>query len=632
MNKTTKDTRLIPLRDFFKNPEKTAYKISPDGKYFSFLAPHNNRLNVFIQKINADNAARITDNAIRITDEANRDIVNYFWGNNEQIIYLQDSKGDENFHLYAVNTDGSSIKDYTPFEKITVRLIDELEEIDSEVLIAMNKRNPEIFDAYRLNIKTGELKMEAENPGSVSEWYSDHDGKIRAAVTTDGVNSSLLYRKNDSTPFRTVLTTTFKETVRPLFFTFDNKNVYAVSNLKRDKQAIVKFDIANGKELELLYENPEVDAYSLNYSKKRKVLTVISYITWKTKLEFLDAETKNIYERIIPELGNYEIVVTDNNKDEDKFLIRTYSDRSLGAYYYYEKKTDKLIKLADVSPWINEDEMAEMKPISFKTRDGLTINGYLALPKDSLPKDSLPKDSLPLGKEPKNLPVVMTVHGGPWARDTWGYGPETQFFTNRGYAVFRINFRGSTGYGRKFWEISFKQWGKTMQDDLTDGVKWLIEQGIADPKRIAIYGGSYGGYATLAGLAFTPDLYACGVDYVGVSNLFTFMKSIPLYWKPFLEMMYEMVGNPDKDVELLREASPVFHVDKIKAPLFIAQGRMDPRVNVNESDQMVEALKKRGIEVPYMVKDNEGHGFRNEENRFDFYEAVEKFLEKHLKN
>jgi dipeptidyl aminopeptidase/acylaminoacyl peptidase len=610
MSKTTKDKKLIPLRDFFKNPEKTAYKISPDGKYFSYLAPHNNRLNVFIQKIG-------TDDAKLITNEANRDIMSYLWGNNEQIIYLQDSKGDENYHLYAASIDGDSVKDYTPFEKIRVRLIDELEEIDSEVLIAMNKRNPEIFDAYRLNIKTGELKMEAENPGSVSEWYSDHNGKIRAAITTDGVNSSLLYRENDTAPFKAVLTTSFKDTIRPLFFTFDNKNVYAASNLNRDKVAIVKFDIANGKELELLYENPEVDVNNLDFSKKRKVLTVISYIDWKTQLEFLDPETKSIYERITPELGNYEIFIADTNKDEDKFIIRTYSDRSLGAYYLYDKNTDKLNKIADVSPWIKEDEMAVMKPISFKSRDGLKINGYLALPQ---------------GKEPKNLPVVMIVHGGPWARDTWGYGPESQFFANRGYAVFRVNFRGSVGYGRKFWEISFKQWGKTMQDDLTDGVKWLTEQGIADPKRIAIYGGSYGGYATLAGLAFTPDIYACGVDYVGVSNLFTFMKSIPPYWKPFLEMMYEMVGNPEIDIELMREASPVFHADKIKAPLFIAQGRMDPRVNVNESDQVVEALKKRGIDVPYMVKDNEGHGFRNEENRFDFYEAVEKFLEKHLKN
>ncbi len=610
MNKTTKDTRLIPLRDFFKNPEKTAYKISPDGKYLSYLAPHNNRLNVFIQKIGSDKAERITN-------ETERDIVNYIWGNNEQILYLQDNKGDENYHLYTANIDGGSIKDLTPFEKIAVQLIDELEEIDSEVLIAINKRNPEIFDAYRLNIKTGGLKMEAENPGNVSLWYTDHNGKIRTAITTDGVNSSLLYREDEKAPFRTVLTTSFKESARPLFFTFDNKNIYALSNLNRDKLAVVKFDIANGKEIEVIYENPEVDVYNLDYSKKRKVLTVISYITWKTQLEFLDPEIKSVYNRIAPELGNYEIVISDTNKDEDKFIIRTYSDCSLGAYYFYDKGTDKLTKLADVSPWIKENEMAEMKPISFKARDGLTINGYLALPHN---------------KELKNLPVVLLVHGGPWARDTWGYQPEVQFLTNRGFAVFRINYRGSIGYGRKFWESSFKQWGKKMQDDLTDGVKWLIEQGIADPKHVAIYGGSYGGYAALAGLVFTPDLYACGVDYVGVSNLFTFMKSIPPYWKPFLEMMYEMVGHPEKDTELLREASPVFHVDKIKAPLFIAQGRMDPRVNVNESDQMVEALKKKGIEVPYMVKDNEGHGFRNEENRFDFYEAMEKFIEKHLVN
>jgi dipeptidyl aminopeptidase/acylaminoacyl peptidase len=610
MSTSTAEVRLIPMRDFFKNPEKTAFKISPDGEYLSFLAPHKKRLNVFIRKTG-------TNEDKLITNESNRDILSYLWGNSEQIIYLQDNKGDENFHLYAANIDGSGIKDLTPFDKITVRLIDDLEEIDSEVLIAMNKRNPEIFDAYRLNIKTGEMQMEAENPGSVSEWYSDHDGKIRAALTTDGVNSSLLYRENDATPFRTVLTTSFKESIRPLFFTFDNKNVYALSNLNRDKLAVVEFDIANGKELYVLYENPEVDTDNMQYSKKRKVLTHISYVNWKTQIKFLDDETKKIYDRITPEIGNYEIILADTDKAENKFIIRTYSDRSLGSYYFYEKKTDKLTKLANISPWIKEDEMSEIKPVSFEARDGLKINGYFALPK---------------GKQPKNLPVVLLVHGGPWSRDTWGYHPEVQFLTNRGYAVFRINYRGSVGYGRKFWEISFKQWGKTMQNDLTDGVKWLIEQGIADPKRIAIYGGSYGGYAALAGLTLTPDLYACGVDYVGVSNLFTFMKSIPPYWKPFLEMMYEMVGNPEKDVELMREASPVFHVDKIKAPLFIAQGRMDPRVNVKESDQMVEALKKRGIDIPYMVKDNEGHGFRNEENRFDFYEAMEKFLEKHLNN
>lgn len=610
MTKTASKRPLIPLRDFFKNPEKTSYYISPDGKYLSYLASYKNRLNIFIRETGSDKSKRITN-------ESSRDIISYFWGSSERILYLQDNKGNENFHLFAVYKDGTGHTDLTPFEDITVMVIDELEDIESEVMIAMNKRNKEIFDAYRLNIETGEMTVEAENPGNISEWFTDHDGKIRAAITTDGVNSSLLYRENDSSPFKTVLTTNFKETVSPTFFTFDNKYVYASSNLNRDKSAIVKFDIAQGKEMELIFEHPEVDVYNLGYSKKRKLLTQISYTTWKRQIEFLDDETKKIYERLTPELGNYEIVIADTNKEEDKFIIRTYSDRSLGSYYYYDKNTNELKKLSDVSPWLQEEDLSEMKPVSFTSRDGLNINGYL---------------SLPPGADPENLPVVLLVHGGPWVRDTWTYSPEAQFLANRGYAVFKVNYRGSTGYGKKFWELSFRQWGRKMQDDLTDGVKWLINRGIADPKRIAIYGGSYGGYAVLAGLTFTPELYACGIDYVGVSNLFTFMKSIPPYWKPYLEMMYEMVGNPEKDKELMHDASPVFHVDKIKAPLFIAQGRMDPRVNVNESNQMVEALKRRGIDVPYMVKDNEGHGFRNEENRFEFYEAMEQFLEKHLKN
>ena len=258
-----------------------------------------------------------------------------------------------------------------------------------------------------------------------------------------------------------------------------------------------------------------------------------------------------------------------------------------------------------------------MKPIEYKSRDGLTIHGYLTLPK---------------GVEPKNLPVIMNVHGGPWARDEWGFNPEVQFLANRGYAVLQVNFRGSTGYGRKFWEASFKQWGKTMQNDVTDGAEWLKSQGIADPKRIGIYGGSYGGYATLAGVTFTPDLYAAAVDYVGVSNMFTFMKTIPPYWDSFRGMMYEMVGNPDNRQDSLELAavSPALHVDQIKTPLFVAQGKNDPRVNIDESNQVVNNLKKRGVTVEYMVKDNEGHGFHNEENRYDFYRAMEKFFGEHL--
>ena len=301
--------------------------------------------------------------------------------------------------------------------------------------------------------------------------------------------------------------------------------------------------------------------------------------------------------------------------DENRMIVAATSDRTQGTRYLYDRKADRLTKLGDVTPWLPAAPMAAVKPIQYTSRDGLTINGYLTLPN---------------GVPPKNLPVVVNPHGGPWFRDSWGFNPETQFLANRGYAVLQMNYRGSVGYGRRFWEASFKQWGLKMQDDITDGVEWLVKEGIADPKRVCIYGASYGGFATLSGLVQTPDLYACGVDYVGVSNLFTFMKTIPPYWKPFLDMMHEMVGDPEKDKPLLTAGSPALNADRIKAPLLIAQGARDPRVNKDESDQMVAALKARDIDVPYIVKDNEGHGFRNEENQFAFYEAMEKFLDKYI--
>jgi len=600
------------VEDFFRNPEKTRYQISPNGDYLSYMAPYETRMNVFVQKIGEDKS-------VRVTSETERDIAGYFWGNNNRIIYLKDKGGDENYHLYAVNTDGKDAKDLTPFDSVTVQVIDDLRDIEDEMIISHNKRNKQVFDPYRLNIRTGEMTMLYENPGNITQWMTDHAGKLRIAVVTDGVNTTLLHRATESEDFAPVITTDFRQTLQPQFFTFDNKNVYASSNLGRDKDAIVVFDLAAAKEVgKPLFEHPEVDAWNLNYSRKRKVITSAVYVTDKRGMKFFDAASEQMYNRIKNELSDYEIAITSTNRAEDKFLVRTYSDRSLGAYYFYDKNTDTLSKVTDVSPWIDENDMTEMRPIKYKSRDGLTINGYLTIPK---------------GSDGKNLPVVVNPHGGPWARDFWGFNPEVQLLASRGYAVLQMNFRGSTGYGRAFWEASFKQWGKTMQDDITDGVKWLIAEGIADPNRIAIYGGSYGGYATLAGVTFTPDLYRCAVDYVGVANLFTFMETIPPYWEPYRKMMYEMVGNPDDpaDSALMHSASPVYHVDRIKAPLLILQGANDPRVNINESDQVVQALKDKGIDVPYLVKYDEGHGFHNEENRIEGYKVMTGFLARYLK-
>jgi dipeptidyl aminopeptidase/acylaminoacyl peptidase len=599
----------IPLEDFFRNPEKTAFQLSPNGEYFSYLAPWESRLNVFVQKTGADSA-------IRITSETERDIAGYLWKGNERLLFLKDTGGDENFHLYGVNADGSELKGLTVFEKVRTTFIDDLKEDEDEVIVGLNKRDATVFDPYRLNVLTGEMTMLAENPGNIMGWMTDHEGKLRIAITSDGVNNTILYRDTEEEDFRPVLTTSFKETVSPVLFTFDNEMVYALSNLERDKTALVKFDVANGQEAEVLFETQEADIEGVDYSRKDKKLLSVTWTTDKDKMHFFDAEAEAMQKELEEKLPGYEVSVGSHNKAEDKFMIRTYSDRTRGAYYFYDKETKELTKLAELSPWLNEEHLCEMQSISYTSRDGLTIQGYL---------------TLPLGYEPKELPVVVNPHGGPWARDYWGFNPEVQFLANNGYAVLQMNFRGSTGFGKEFWEASFKQWGRTMQDDITDGVNWLIDQGIADPERIAIYGGSYGGYATLAGLTLTPDLYAAGVDYVGVSNLFTFMNTIPPYWKPMLDMLTEMVGHPETDSLMLAEVSPVFHVDKIQAPLFVAQGANDPRVNKAESDQIVEALKARGVDVEYMVKDNEGHGFRNEENRFDFYRAMITFLDKHLK-
>ncbi|MDC0230558.1 S9 family peptidase [Aureispira] len=604
-------TTSIPLEDFFRNPEKTAYSLSPDGKNLAFLAPYKDRKNIFIQRVGETIAKQIT----KVTD---RDLSGFFWINNDRLIYVRDFDGDENFHLFSVTKDGEDEKDLTPFENVKVDIIDDLENDDEHMIIGMNKRIPQIFDPYRININTGELDQIAENPGNISGWMTDHNGKLRIAIATDGVNNSLLYRKTEKEDFRPIITTNFKESVAPMYFDFDNQDtVYALSNLNRDKTAIVKMDISTGKELELIFEHPEVDVDYMSYSRLRKVPTKISFVTWKRQHKFIDDKVRDLYARLEESLGNYEVVITSTNKGENIFVVRTYSDRSLGAYYLYDLTQDKLEKIVDVSSWLQEDNLAEMKPIEYQSRDGLKINGYLTLPKNT---------------EPKNIPVVINPHGGPWHRDVWTFNPEVQFLANRGFAVLQMNFRGSTGYGRAFWEASFKQWGLTMQDDVTDGVNWLIDKGIADPSKIAIYGGSYGGYCTLAGITFTPDLYTCAIDYVGVSNLFTFLETIPPYWEIYLKMLHEMVGDPSnpEDKERMKATSPVFHVDKIKAPLLIAQGAKDPRVNQDESDQVVAALKENGVEVEYILKENEGHGFANQENRFEFYHSMEDFLKKHL--
>lgn len=609
--------RIYPITDFFRNPARGFFRISDDGAMLGFMEPvtisdRAPRMNVFVQDLDGSTPVGAPR---QLTHETERDISQYFWKGADTIIYEKDFKGDENFHILTVDTQTGKLTDLTPFAGVRASIEDDLPDDPDHVLISHNQRDPEVFDVYRANIRTGQLLLVAQNPGNIIGWQTDHQGKVRAAIASDGLDSTLLYRDNETEPFRPILSTNFRTVVSPEFFTFDNKKLYSLSNRGRDCLALVIIDPAHPDNEELVFEVAGVDLDGAGYSRLRQVLTVATYQTDKPKHHFFDDLSAQRHARIWAKLPGYEIALQSGTRDEMKFIVAAYNDRTPGSRYIYDAEKDTLDKLADINPALPEEDMATVQPVTYQSRDGLTIHGYL---------------TLPVGRRSEKLPCVINPHGGPWLRDSWGFNAEAQFLANRGYCVLQMNFRGSTGYGRKFWEASFGQWGLKMQDDITDGVQWLIKRGIADPARIAIYGGSYGGYATLAGIASTPDLYAAAVDYVGVANLLTFMNTIPSYWKPMLTKMHSMVGDPVVDRERLEATSPALNADKIKTPLFIAQGAHDPRVNKAESDQMVAALRSRGVEVEYMVKDNEGHGFHNDENKFEFYEAMEAFLRQHL--
>lgn len=619
---------MLSLEDFFRNSQQTAFQISPDGRHLSFLAPHNDRMNIFVVPLDApphDASPR------RLTDETERSVAGYFWKGNDRIVFLKDAGGDENFHIYSIRRDGSLLTCHTPFPGVRATIIDDLEDDPSAIIIGLNRRNSEVFDPYRLDIDSGHLTLLAENPGNWQGWTTDHHGRLRIVYAiVDGVNTQILYRDNDDEDFRPVITTNFKEELNLCMFTPDDRYVYAVTNIGRDKTALVIMDPRTCTEREFLFAHDRYDVASITYSRRRQKLLSVYCTGHKDPVRhWFDDTSRQLRSHLEAHFPGMRVGIADTDRDEERLLLFASSDRTRGAYWLYDKASDQLRHLADLAPWIGPNDTVPMLPVTYTTSDHLTIEAYLSLP-------ATPKPAA-------GWPLVVIPHGGPWARNSWGYNSEVQFLCSRGYAVFQMNFRGSTGYGRRHLEASYKQWGLKMQDDITEGIHWLIGGGadhqalpadapppLVDPRRIAIYGGSYGGYAALAGICFTPQLYRCAVDYVGVSNLLTFMDTIPPYWRPMLAMMHEQVGHPVDDRRQLEATSPALHADRIKCPLFIAQGANDPRVNRAESDQMVQALRDRGIDVEYMVKDNEGHGFQCQENRYDFYRAMERFFAKHL--
>jgi dipeptidyl aminopeptidase/acylaminoacyl peptidase len=604
------EPKLIPREVLFGNPVKTSPQISPDGKMLAYLAPVNNVLNVWVKTIGKED-----DRAV--TKDDDRGIRRYFWAeDSKHIMYLQDVGGNENWRLYAVDLETSQIKDLTPYEDVQVQIVARDKHFPNELLIGMNKEDPKVHDVYHLDLTTGKLEMVAKNPGNIASWLADANLKIRCAMVAGADGSfDLMLRGTEQADWEKLFTWGPEDSMTsgPVSFTKKGDSLHLIDSRNVNTGRLVKMKIETGN-IQVIAEDPQYDVSNVMIHPDSYEVQAVAFTKARTEWIVLDDSIKDDF-KVISKLDHGDFYISDRDNADEAWLVSFTKDNGPVSYYAYDRKKNKGTFLFEHMPELGKYKLARMEPVSFKTRDKLTIHGYT---------------TFPVWKPRKNLPMVLSVHGGPWSRDSWGYDSSAQWFANRGYLCLQVNFRGSTGYGKDFVNAGDKQWAAKMHDDLVDGVNWAIEKGYADPEKVAIFGGSYGGYAALVGATFTPDIFCCAVDIVGPSNLVTLIKSIPPYWSTYLATFHKRVGNPDTEEEFLKSRSPLFKVDQIKIPILIAQGANDPRVKQAESEQIVEAMKKKGLAYEYMLFEDEGHGFAKPENRLEFCATAEKFLARHL--
>ena len=615
---------LIDREIFFGNPEIASAQISPDGKFIAFRKPYKDTMNLWVKK-----AEEPFEKARLITAETKRPIRNYFWSRDSKyILFVNDFGGDENFNVYAVDptaaaASGSEVpatRNLTDMKKVRALIYNVPRSDPDTIYVGLNNRDPRWHDLYKLRISSGERQLMKENTERFDGYSFDNAGKLRLATRVTQTGENEILRLDADGKATTVYSCNVFETCSPIRFHKDNKRTYVVTN-KGDVDLIrlVLFDPETGKE-EIVESDPmkRVDLGGVRFSDLTDEIIFTSYQDEKPRIYFKDNEAEADYKLVKRKVGGKEVSFGSGTDDEVRFIVTAWSDTEPGETYLFDRKTKELTKQYRIRERLPREHLAEVRPVRYKSSDGLEIPAYLTLPK---------------GVPAKNLPTIIMPHGGPWSRDTWGYDSYAQFAANRGYAVLSPNFRGSRGYGKAFLDAGNRQWGDKMQDDVTWGVKYLVEQGIADPKRVGIWGGSYGGYATLAGITFTPDLYAAAVAEVAPSNLITLLETIPPYWESGRVIFYKRMGDPttpEGKAQLLRQ-SPLTHASKIKTPLLITQGANDPRVNKRESDQIVLALRERNYPVEYLLAPDEGHGYARPVNNMAVLAAAERFLAKHLK-
>jgi dipeptidyl aminopeptidase/acylaminoacyl peptidase len=605
---------LIPRRVLFGNPERISPRISPDGTQLAWIAPHEGVLNVWIAPAGADGVdwaqARV------ITDDNDRGIRTFAWAHDgRHVLYLQDTGGDENFRLHDIDLETMRRRDLTPFSEVQTQIIAAEKKFPTEILIGLNRDNPQLHDVYRLDLVSGDLVKEVENPGFI-DWIADAQLVIRAGIAPqpDG-GFVLMVRGSAGQEWRPLLAIPAEDalTSGPIAVSEDGTSLLAESSMGADTARLVRLDLATG-DVQVLAEDPEADVTSVRLNPDTREPQIVTFLKDRSEYQVLDRS-------VAPDLAAIRALhpgdpsFVDADDADATWLIGFTNDTGVVPYFSYDRESRTGRFLFEHQPELSRYELAPMEPFSFTSRDGLTIHGYATFPP---------------GAGRQGLPTVLNVHGGPWARDVWGYNPEAQWLANRGYLCVQVNFRGSTGYGKAFVNAGDREWGGRMQDDLVDAVGFATGQGWSDPARVAIYGGSYGGYAALAGATFTPDLFRCAVDIVGPSSLKTLIETIPPYWAPMIAQFHRRVGDPAVDEEFLWSRSPLSRASSIRIPLLIAQGANDPRVKQAESEQIVAALREAGIDHEYLLFPDEGHGFAKPENRLRFYAAAERFLARHL--
>lgn len=614
---------IIPRKVLFGNPSYWTPKISPDGRIIAYRAPFKGKLSLWIKTRGKNDDQPLTDakNGEAQTIEG----IGYFWAaDSRHIFYVQDNEGDENWRLFSVDVHTKAVKDFTPFDNIQVQIVAMDKNHPDELLIGMNKDNPRFRDVYELNLRTGRINMVANNTGEIRAWFADSALKVRGALkATDDGGLELLVRKDESADWRKVVYWDLEDSENsyPVGFSKDGNFFYLFDSRNSVTSRLVKLDLLT-LESEIILEDSEFDLYrgvgfgvdNIMKNPNSHEIQAVSVLRARSEWEILDESIRNDFVRI-QALEDGDFFLTSRSYDDKIWTIGFVRDDGAESYYIYDRTSKNAEFLFHVSPELANYRMAKMEPISFKSRDGLIIHGYVTFPP---------------GRERKNLPLVLNPHGGPWHRDAWGYDPDAQWLANRGYICLQVNFRGSTGYGKDFVNAAIREWGGKMHDDLVDAVNWAVGQGYADPKKLAIYGVSYGGYASLVGAAFTPEVFKCAISVVGPNNLITLLKSFPSYWSTRMARWYARVGHPDKDADFLKSRSPLFRVNQIKIPVMVVQGANDPRVTQEEADQFVEAMRKQNLDCEYLLFPDEGHGIRKPENREKFYSAAEKFLAKHL--